>query len=668
MISYKRIIAGALAVTMSFSICLSNIGTSRIIANAEGDVASFDASADPSANASENPVTEVAPATPQRFTEDSATASSITLSWNKVEGATGYQICYYNNNLNKWYYYGGPTSNKITSTSYTIKSKTVEGVGTVVDISENKELSFYLRAFTVYGTNEDGTANVKYSDKTEAITCYTGPGKINNPSPYSYSSNSITFTWDAHKDAEGYVIKRKKSGESDYTVIGTTTETMFTDDTGVASGTTYTYKIAGYRIKDTYVGTYSAALKLSTCPDNPKTTIKGGDKRLRLNWAKVNGATGYKIYMASGNSYELIKDCSKSTTSYLLKGLDNSTKYTMRVFAYRTLDKNKDNEATYQASGVTRSITTGSVPATSTTAKTYKTKAKFKASKAYKKLPWFKKYVNFSKSYVIPGVINSNVAGFKSTMMCPQAITFAEDYLLMSAYDYIGEERSVIYVMNKSTGKLLTTIVLEDQVHVGGIAYDGANVWVCHGARLACLKFSDIDTAARGKMEYAEIPYTTLVSVKTTASFMTYYKDMLWVGKNAETGSQTMYSYTISDKTGTPTITAKDAVTIPNRVQGVAFMPNGNMVLSRSNLYIDTMAFYIAQLEYYKPTWSGNKITKIGSATNTMPMPTMNEGIALDGSYLYVVYESPTFATTTYPMDRICAFKKSGLTKKVKKK
>ena len=40
-------------------------------------------------------------------------------------------------------------------------------------------------------------------------------------------------------------------------------------------------------------------------------------------------------------------------------------------------------------------------------------------------------------------------------------------------------------------------------------------------------------------------------------------------------------------------------------------------------------------------------------------MPPMNEGIAISGSYTYVIYESPAFGECQAPLDRVTAFKTS---------
>ncbi|MDF2908779.1 MAG: hypothetical protein K0R34_4100, partial [Herbinix sp.] len=37
-------------------------------------------------------------------------------------------------------------------------------------------------------------------------------------------------------------------------------------------------------------------------------------------------------------------------------------------------------------------------------------------------------------------------------------------------------------------------------------------------------------------------------------------------------------------------------------------------------------------------------------------VPSMNEGIAIDGKYVYVLYESAAFQDASYKVDRISAF------------
>ncbi|MBQ4232387.1 MAG: hypothetical protein II699_03835, partial [Lachnospiraceae bacterium] len=286
-----------------------------------------------------------------------------------------------------------------------------------------------------------------------------------------------------------------------------------------------------------------------------------------------------------------------------------------------------------------------------------------KGSVAYETSGWFRKYINYKRSSIIPGASAANVGGFFSDRMCPQGMTFAGDYLLITAYDKNSEENSIIYVMEKGSGDYLTMIVLPDQIHAGGVAFDGENVWVCHGEKIACIKYSEIKQAAEEGDVYRKVDYVCLCDTKSTASYCTYYKNRLWIGTfgTGSQGKQPIYSYTVENKSGVPSISAVSSFQVPTRTQGMAFTTDGCLVLSRSYKSSNTKTSYICQLDYYKVTWDGDNITKTGSTKNSIPMPSMNESIAIKGAYIYVCYESPAFPDATIPMDRVCAFKKSGL-------
>ena len=71
----------------------------------------------------------------------------------------------------------------------------------------------------------------------------------------------------------------------------------------------------------------------------------------------------------------------------------------------------------------------------------------------------------------------------------------------------------------------------------------------------------------------------------------------------------------------------------------------------------------MSRIDVYEPDWSTTETTiKKGSMVEATKMPPMNEGIAIRGSYTYVIFESPAFSECVYPMDRVAAFKTSKLT------
>ena len=66
----------------------------------------------------------------------------------------------------------------------------------------------------------------------------------------------------------------------------------------------------------------------------------------------------------------------------------------------------------------------------------------------------------------------------------------------------------------------------------------------------------------------------------------------------------------------------------------------------------------MSRLDTYQPTWDLTKYAvKKNSLKKKVKMPPMNEGIAISGSYTYVIYESPAFGECKAPLDRVTAFK-----------
>ena len=602
----------------------------------------------------------VVPAKVENLTQTAASSSTISLSWNAVEGASGYRVFWYNAADQKYHSIKGSPESKAPILEPNTVIKNLYKYATAL----TPGTSYKFKVCAYYGTT---TKNEIRGDKSDELVVTTAPDKVTGLRAKDYADTYIELAWNGVAGANGYIIYRKKSGETDYKKIGDTLGGVNVyEDADVTEASTYYYKICAYSLTETYLSDESDVLKWSTSPATPVVKVKAGDGRFRVTWKKAKSATGYQVMIktTTDSTYQVAADVKQGTYAYIVKNLANNTSYDVVVTSYRTVDG-----VNYTSkNSALKSVTPLSIAATSKKAKLYKTKKKFKGSNAYKNVAWFKKYVVYNKSVAMPGTIHTNVAGFASSRMCPQAVAFAGPYMLMTAYDYAKEENSVIYVMTKKKKTLLTTIVLEDQVHVGGIAFDGTNVWVSHGKRVGALKYADIKAAAKKKAAYKELPYHALASVKTTASFMTYYKGMLYVGQTKETAKSQTYSYTIKNKNGNPTLTAKYGIKLPDRIQSIAFLPDGSLVISRSNLYMTSQRYYISQMDYYKPKWSGKKIKKLGKVKNTCPMPTMNEGIAVNGNYLYSCFESTVFSTATNPMDRICAFKLSSIKSgKVKK-
>ncbi len=498
---------------------------------------------------------------------------------------------------------------------------------------------------------------------SDLITAGTDPEAVTGLIAADSTANAISLTWSPVTGAAGYVIYRASATGSNYTRVGTTNIAAYLD-TNLSSGTGYKYKVCAYTVDETFVGLFSPVVTTSTDPAKAVVKYKAGEEKIRLSWAKLTGATAYDIII-----YDQVNETSRTITnkgntncSYLAEGLITGNSYSISVIA-----KREYNGMLYTGdSSNIISVTMTLADSTSDYPLLFEGEEGFQKSYAYSKLPFFTKNVNYDKSYIIPGLVTTNVGGFNSTSMVPQGTTFAEGYLLLSAYDGKNEENSVIYVIDKVSNELLTTLILPSKTHVGGIAYDGTNIWVPTGTKVSSILFTDIDEAAQNRLPYAYVTYNSTYTLEHTASFLTYYKERLWIGTYNELESTYLYSYDIEDKEESPSLSQSDAILMPNRLQGVAFTNQGTLILSRSCQTKKGMRGYLRQLDVYKPNFAGvkNGIIPLGKCINSVEMPSMNEEIAIDGNYLYVNFESGAFANSSYKMDRVCAFKLTSITKK----
>lgn len=572
-----------------------------------------------------------------------SSAASYTLSWNASPDVTRYEI----------YRLEPATGTYLLVTTTTDLSVTFQyPLGTVH--------SYQIRAVKeLYGVITAGV----FSDPVQAAT---SPNAVTGLSLAAADVQSIQISWAPVLGATGYSVYRKTAGTGDFVRVGDTVTANYTD-TGLKAGTAYQYKVSAYVINNTFSGEASTVLDTSTRVAQAVLKLKAGEERARLTWAAVSGADSYDIYMEdmSGTKALLATNAGSTNSIYIAEDLTVGETYQFSVVARRQYNNAEYNGAPSQL----QTVTISEVAATSTAAKLFADDAAFKKSKAYTDTAFLKNNLDFKKSLIIPGIVSTNVGGFVSTGMCPQGITFAKNYLLMTAYDLAGEENSVIYVMDKSSKKLLTTLVLPTNAHVGGIAFDGKYVWLTTGTKVSSVPYADIQKAAKAGDAYANVEFLSVNKVGISASYIAYYADRLWVGSYDELNTTKMYSYDIYDFGDSVSLEVADTVIMPTRVQGVTFTKDGDLIVSRSCQLYQGLRGYLRQIDVYHPDLEKEVTEEIslGDSLNTIIMPSMNEGIALDGSRVYVLFESGAFANASYPVDRILAFKLTSILTPAKK-
>lgn len=162
------------------------------------------------------------------------------------------------------------------------------------------------------------------------------------------------------------------------------------------------------------------------------------------------------------------------------------------------------------------------------------------------------------KDVVIPGLISTKSYNFKTkkvdtaTAMTPQGIAIASKYILISAYDGDHEHASVIYVLDKKTGKYLKTIQVAGRPHLGGIAYDpvATNIWVTSSmgksSALASFSLKELQNYRDGNRMPIKYNHQIAIPAIERASTVTYYDGQLFVGFFNMYGRGKVAAYTIA--------------------------------------------------------------------------------------------------------------------------
>lgn len=160
----------------------------------------------------------------------------LTLSWGKVNGASGYEIYRYSVANSKWI--------KVDKTS-----KTYEEID---DLLSASVYTFKVRAFTT-----DASGNYIYSGFSAPLKTATSPKEVNNLRVSSKTKTSITLKWSSVKRADKYQVYRYDKSTGEWKRLITTSKTSYTAK-GLSSGTSYKFKVRPYReaLGHKYYGDY----------------------------------------------------------------------------------------------------------------------------------------------------------------------------------------------------------------------------------------------------------------------------------------------------------------------------------------------------------------------------------------------------------------------------
>lgn len=206
-----------------------------------------------------------------------------------------------------------------------------------------------------------------------------------------------------------------------------------------------------------------------------------------------------------------------------------------------------------------------------------------------------KEYLSFVSKYsdlseIVKGIIpappvsETEIDDEVCDTMVPQGLEVTEDFFLITAYcgieDYKKElnfnsfnkknfeqlqkeqdhdvHNSVIYVFDRETKELISTLQLPDKNHVGGIAYDGNNIYIAKSTdkEVSIISYEKIknlvEQLQKSGQKTGNIKYDRNESVRNNASFITTRNNNgqveIWVGTFAGIGKEAILeNYTFLD-------------------------------------------------------------------------------------------------------------------------
>ncbi len=246
----------------------------------------------------------------------------ISVSWNKVSGASGYNVYYMKS--------GDSRYTKVSTKGLSYK---------LANLADNVKYTVKIVAYCEIGGKQFESSQYK------TATIYTArnlsaPKKV---TPTLYGYDDVKVSWSKVSNAKGYYVYYKKSSAKSYTYLGKTTSTSY-KKSNLSDGVKYDFKVVPYTIvnskdflDDSYkTGSVYTLKKIST----PKVAKSG--KKVKVSWSNISGESGYQISASTSKSktkivstYKTTKGKSKTVT------VKKGKTYYYKVRAYVTVSGKK---------------------------------------------------------------------------------------------------------------------------------------------------------------------------------------------------------------------------------------------------------------------------------------------------------------------------------------
>lgn len=223
-------------------------------------------------------------------------SDSITLKWNKIDGAYAYKVYVFDKNADSFVSLGSTRNTFFFADE--LKSETT--------------YTFIVKPFVL-----DKKGNKDFGEKSNEFTATTELGTVENITLEKATTSAIKIKWNKVNGAVKYKVKYCPAGSDEYLVAGETKKEHISISNLEGSKK---YKIRIAAIGKESNSPYSNAFCFYCTPgkaDKPKL-VSADNRSIKISWNKVKTADKYYIYVSSkeNGTYKLIGTSKGNSYTY----------------------------------------------------------------------------------------------------------------------------------------------------------------------------------------------------------------------------------------------------------------------------------------------------------------------------------------------------------------
>ncbi|MCL1946533.1 MAG: hypothetical protein FWF51_05180 [Chitinivibrionia bacterium] len=269
-------------------------------------------------------------------TTEALSSSSVKISWEKVDGATSYDIYYAADSTITYYTRIGYTSNTFYTDNLRLNPSTTYYYK-VTAINNCREItSDYVSVKTLIGAPTEVTA--------EAI-----------------SMSNIKISWKANSEAINYDIYRNLEASGEYDSVGSSADALFIDE-ALLPNTRYFYKVSATdgdgRKSALSALSFDAVATTKNCADAPAkpnglSAEPLSPTSIKISWDEAYRASSYEIYASTSETGNFSRAAAvQNSLDYTDIQLTSETKYYYKIIAINDCGKSDTSDIVFATTQV----------------------------------------------------------------------------------------------------------------------------------------------------------------------------------------------------------------------------------------------------------------------------------------------------------------------------